>query len=367
MRLLGVLDSFGIGGAETQFAEVLARLSNQHGVNCCACSLGGRASQEVEFHSSIECTYLGKRSPADFPALVMRLRNLIGDYRPEIVYSRLPLANAVTRCASWATGRVRQHIAGIDTMPQLYATTSIRRRLAQRFYRSLERRADLLICNSRTVCEAMRRMGYPPSKLRVVPNGIDTDKFRPCLRAPRADSAVIQLMTVSSLRWEKGVDRLLRILPQLLEHGSFVLTVVGDGPERVYLASLAAELKLQRVVTFVGARSDIPDLLAQADIFVSAPHVEGFGIAVAEAQASALPVVVMDAPGGLSEIVRDGRNGYLIPSGHWDAFVERIISLSRDPAARAAVGDAGRHSILRHYSLERTVRSLMGHFRARDS
>ena len=108
----------------------------------------------------------------------------------------------------------------------------------------------------------------------------------------------------------------------------------------------------------MGSQSSVGPFLNEADIYVSGAYVEGFGIAVAEAAASGLPAVVFEAPGGVSEVVRAGETGFVVPSSDEGAFVAAVVRLCRDRALRDNMGRAAREHVVRNFSLPAVASQL---------
>ena len=350
MNILSVIDSFGIGGAETQLAVCLGELSSR-GHTCVACSVEGPRSSEVVFSPAIRRVYLNKTSPLTAGLAAWRLSRFIAQLRPDVVYSRLPLANGLARIATWLARGARV-VAGIDTVPEGFSP-SYGYGLANRIYRRLERFADRIVCNSPATASAMIASGLSAERVLVVPNGVDIDKFVP---APRPkDHDVPTLICVAALRPEKGVGRLVGLMAKLLERRPARLVIVGDGTERSRIEGLIAAHSIGQHVELLGMRDDIPQLLQRADILVSTAHVEGFGIAVAEGAAAGLPVVAFDAKGGLRDLIHHEQTGLLVPPGRDDLFVAALERLCNEPEVRRRFGSAGRDHIVKNFSLQATM------------
>jgi glycosyltransferase involved in cell wall biosynthesis len=355
-RLLSVIDSFGFGGAETQLAEVLSVLAKSRGHECLACSLLPRLPNEVEFNSNVKKTYLGKMSRFSLPQVTSRLLRLVKQFRPDVAYSRLPLANGLTRIATLWPGQRTRHVAGVDTAPEMYTAAYTATHPGSLVFRWLERRADRIVCNSEATAAAVLQRGYRKTLVRVVPNGVDVDRFqpppsRPALPRPR-------LICIASLRPEKGVDRLLQVLAPTLREQRAELQLVGDGVERRSIERVITTLGLERAVTLVGAQRDVRPFLHASHLFVTAARVEGFGIAAAEAAATGLPTVAFAAPGGLAEVVIDGVTGYLVPAQVSDLFRQRVEELCKDANLRHTMGSAGRAHVVHRFALSGVVQAL---------
>jgi 1,2-diacylglycerol 3-alpha-glucosyltransferase len=176
------------------------------------------------------------------------------------------------------------------------------RRLLHRPYRPLGgwalRRARRVLCVS-AVEEALLRQHFGRSlRTAVVPNGVDADELSGArlARSRRGPADGLNVLFVGRLDRYKRVDRLIRALPHL--PSSSRLTIIGDGSQGPYLASVASALQVNGQVTLAGhvSRSNLLAHYASADVFVSLSEHESFGLAVVEAAVAGLPVVASDIP-----------------------------------------------------------------------
>ncbi len=136
------------------------------------------------------------------------------------------------------------------------------------------------------------------------------------------------------------------------------LWLVGDGPERAAAERQASRLGLGDRVGFLGARSDIPGLLAQAQVGVLSSRQEGFPLVVLEAMRAGLPVVAT-AVGGIAEAIDEGETGFLVPRADVDALATALSRLACDPALRARLGATSRHSFETRYGLARMLEQTL--------
>jgi glycosyltransferase involved in cell wall biosynthesis len=175
-------------------------------------------------------------------------------------------------------------------------------------------------------------------EVTTIHNGVDTEVFRPQGRvgSVRAGYGVgeaeILLVSVGRLVGWKGISVIVQALAQLPAGIHYL--IVGDGPERDALESLAKRLGLVGRVRFAGAvaHRDLPILLSNCDLFVQpSKGEEAFGISVVEAMACGLAVFASDN-GGLPEIVLDGETGRLLPPGDVSAWAESIAAVVAEPA-----------------------------------
>ena len=202
-------------------------------------------------------------------------------------------------------------------------------------------------------------------ELTVIPSAVDLERFRPGLDASelrtnlRLDGKRVAVFT-GRLVPHKGVDVILQALGQLPR--DVVLVVIGAGPRLPSLVGLSRRLGVLDRVRFCPAVSDeeLPRFLALGDVFVfpSQNRLEGFGLAVAEAMAVGLPVVVGDMP-GVREVIEPGREGLLAEPLIASDLAEKVRMLLDDPALAKRMGRAGRERAEARYALPAVARSLL--------
>jgi glycosyltransferase involved in cell wall biosynthesis len=203
--------------------------------------------------------------------------------------------------------------------------------------------------------------GIPREKIRVIQNGLDPLPFeraqrgriRPALGIGQEETV---LVCVANIRPAKGHEVLLDAAHLLKwESFSFSLWLVGDGDLRPAIEAKVRASDLNQHVRLLGRRADIPDILADADIFVLASHWEGMPGAIMEAMAAQLPVVATRV-GGIPELVVEGETGLLVPPGDAAALATALKRLLTNPDLRRRMGQAGHQRITTHFRLEDKVR-----------
>ena len=221
--------------------------------------------------------------------------------------------------------------------------------------RKVLRRATAVASTSRAMAEQVRRLTPERRDIAVTPFGVDLALFpvRPLSGGP------LTIGIVKSLAPKYGVDLLLRAFAGLCAdaevhaaHPECRLLIVGDGPQRDELQQLAAQLGIAECTQFVGAvaHAEVPHWLHRLDIYAAPSRLdsESFGVAVIEAGACGLPVVVSDA-GGLPEVVVAGETGLVVPRDDVPALQAALKRLVLDAGLRARLGAAGRAHVERHY------------------
>ena len=215
--------------------------------------------------------------------------------------------------------------------------------------------ADAVVCVSRFTREALiGPMGASPSKIAVLPNGVDTERFH--VRAPAADAAARYgvagrrvLLSVGRLVPRKGMDHLVQAMEIVTRtHPEVHLLIAGEGALRSTLADLIAKRGLGASVTLLGAVTDeaLAELYALADIFALPNRqmpdgdTEGFGLVFLEANACGKPVIAGQA-GGATDAVVDGVNGLTVDGADVSGIAAAIIRLIEQPALCQSLARSG--------------------------
>ncbi|OYP34753.1 glycosyltransferase [Rhodopirellula sp. MGV] len=203
---------------------------------------------------------------------------------------------------------------------------------------------------------------FPEHKVHVIRNGVDCERFRPDHQARLDVRAELGLASdtplvgiVAALRSEKNHGLLVRAAAKLHHHfPDLHWLIVGDGPERDSIESLATELGVRERIRLLGTRHDTPNLVAALDVFTLCSLNEASPVSILEALACEVPVAATDV-GSVSESIRPGQTGWLFPSEDVDAMAASIEKLLLDPAQRHAMGIEGRQLVLDSGSLQSMV------------
>jgi glycosyltransferase involved in cell wall biosynthesis len=203
----------------------------------------------------------------------------------------------------------------------------------------------------------------PGELLRVVPNGVDTERLRqvpPGTRAAVRQSLGIgeQLVWLAVGRFEiaKDYPNMLRAFRTVRgRQPDAILLLVGRGSLQAETEALTRELGLSDAVRFAGVRDDVPQVMAAADAYVMSSAWEGMPMVLLEAAAAGLPIVAT-AVGGNREVVVDRESGFLVPPRDEAALADAMTRLGSLPqASRVAMGRRGQEHIHRNYGLARVA------------
>ncbi len=207
---------------------------------------------------------------------------------------------------------------------------------------------------------------FPQSKVFVIPNGIDSDRFQRDENAraewrKRMDIADNDptVGIVAALRPEKNHQLFLQVAQQVkskLSQAKFV--VAGDGELQADLEALADELGIANSVRFLGSVDDIPGVLSSLDLFALTSDNEASPVSILEAMSCELPVVATDV-GSVSQSVIEGKTGFLVPTQNVDAATTSWLSVLEDLKEARILGQNGREHVLQYSSLQSMTDSYL--------
>ena len=179
----------------------------------------------------------------------------------------------------------------------------------------------------------------PNLRFKVIPDGLDLNRFSSVLRAPTP--TCVRILTIGRLIPRKGFQLLIRALPQVIAEAmvDFELEIVGDGPHRDTLVVLAKELRVDHKIRFAGSvsYSELPQKYGEADVFVLCSFAEGMPLVVLEAMGTGLPIVASKVQ-GIEDLVRTGVNGSLFPPNDVAGLAKCLVQLINDGESRVRMG-----------------------------
>jgi len=224
------------------------------------------------------------------------------------------------------------------------------------------RLVDQYVCVSHSVAEFSHRRGkLPREKLVVIPNGVETDRFRRAtpanLRQLGVPDGQCAIVCVGRLDRQKRVDWLLRLAPELLARlPRHDLLLVGAGPQLDSLRRLAAQLHVERRVHFLGFRDDVPQILAAADLLVLPSAWEGMPNAVLEAMAAGLPVVSTEVE-VVHELLGPVADPQTAANDSPEAFISKTVAILGNPQLLADLATENQRRSESLFTIEVMIRS----------
>ncbi len=314
MKVLHVINSLALGGAERLVADLLPRLA-EGGLETelyVLDGLGDAFSDRLRSRG-VKVTFAHKgRANIYSPLRLAELRRFVAASKPDILHSHL--GPSFHWCA------LAVPAAGSGCLSPWLVTTEHavhNRRMRMPLLRGFERfcygRYDRIVCVSAEVADAVQGwLGLPPDRLLVILNGIEPGDFGPGVQPdPNLLSwAAGRRIVAMTARFIPAKDHATALKALSLLPADYVAVFIGDGPGKPAAQKLAGDLGLSERCFFAGARDDVQVLLAASDLYMQTSATEGFGIACLEAMASGLPVAASTV-GGLRTLVEGA--GLLFP------------------------------------------------------
>ena len=354
-RVMHVLSGLTGGGAETN----TVRLSN---------ALADRGWQQVVVTLTPEIDpHLRSllRVPLHYPPQARRfvggaaiLADSIRDFQPGVIHGRAyrTWAECITaRITTGSDAKLVQSFHGATSLDIQVA----RRRVMAWFMHGL---TDTFAAVSHDLARRMtEQWQISAERIQVVPNGVDVDRFHPptcreeAKRVLGIDPGAFAVGSVGSLREVKNQGMLLRAFAGFAAAGgSNVLLLVGDGPMRGDLESLAQDLGIGDQTMFCGRQGEVARYLSAMDVFVQPSLKEGSPTAVLEAMACGIPTVAVRST-GCAELHEQIEQPLLVDPDDIESLQELLSDLADDADRRRELGEGGRQAVIHKFSFERMV------------
>jgi glycosyltransferase involved in cell wall biosynthesis len=355
VKILLLSTSMGMGGADQQLLSVAQALrSRGWDVEIVAmAALGPMGLQARQLGIPTDSLEMPRGIPD--PRGLMRLASLIRSRRPDIVHSHLVHANLLARL-----------VRPLVSVPVLISTIHTYHdggRLRVLAYRLTDRLADRTTIVSAAAAERYVATGaVPRERLQVIPNGVDTSRFRPMpeagaeLRRDLAPGHAFAWLAVGRFEVAKDYPNMLRAFARVVERRpDSLLLLVGTGSLQEETEALARSLGVGERVRFLGVRRDVPELMSAADGYVLSSAWEGMPMVLLEAAAAGIPIVCT-AVGGNREVILDGTTGFVVPPRDPAALGDAMLRLAAlSPQERRQLGYRGRAHVEANYGLARIV------------
>jgi glycosyltransferase involved in cell wall biosynthesis len=368
VRVCYVIDSLvASGGAEQSLASMAPGLI-RNGVDLHVISLSdapGLQARIIESGATLT-SIPGRSVTASAAALSKQLRAL----RPDLLHTTLARANAVGRAASIRTSTpLVTSLVNVSYGPEylqdpglrawkvrvLHAADAMSARRVRRYHALTEHVADVMAA----------RLMYPRSRIDIVPRGRDpeqlgsaSDSRRRRVRAELGIGREPVVLTAARHERQKGLDVVIRAFAKVRAAVPEALLLMAgrEGNQTAALRRLVDDMGLAEAVTFLGTRTDVPDLLCACDVFVMPSRWEGLGSVLLEAMALGAPIVATDIP-PIRETV--GQQAIRVPVEDDDALASGILRTLDDRPAATERARAATLRFDRHYTLERVSRDMV--------
>ena len=357
MKILYVITRADRGGAQMHLLDLLANLPAEYERVLGIGEVGflHREAMRLGVRTRIMPDMVQPIRPwEDVKALAAMVR-LFREERPDIVHAHTSKAGLLARLAGRLMGIPVVFTAHTwsfaDGVPRLQQWISIPfEKIAGAFG------GTVIAVSQANVDRALRRRMIRPENLVRIWNGIVDVPHR---AKPGSRKTTTLIMTARFCEQKDHIS-LLKALAGV--EGSWQLILAGDGPTRKEAENAARSLQLAERVRFAGNRDDVPQLLADADIFVLATKWEGLPLSILEAMRAGLPTIATGV-GGVEEMVTDGVNGYLTERGNVEQLRTRIRTLISSRQLQESMGRQARARYELDFRLEAMMRKTVMTYR----
>ncbi|NIA09571.1 MAG: glycosyltransferase [Nitrospiraceae bacterium] len=350
-RIAHVLYSFSsIGGLENGLVNILNYLDSAKFEHVVVSLTGLGSIRQRVTAENVKYFALDKPEGNDM-TLPFRLYRIFRKEKVDVVHLR-----------NWATmveGYVAARLAGAPCLiysehGRHFEDVWQKKRLKTAVHCFILNHVDVTLCVSKTVADEMKKLYRLRRDVRVILNGVDTERFKPLSKTEARrklgfdpESKIIG--SVGRLDKGKNFDQLIIDFLSTVDFGQLV--IVGDGPERDKLKSIINKHYTRNRVILTGHLNDVPVVLNCFDLFVLPSGSEGLSNVVLEAMACGLPVIAYDV-GGNKELIVNEKGGYLVDLNNRTGFSKAIESLMRDPVLRKQMGDYNRARVSKNFSVK---------------
>ncbi len=224
-----------------------------------------------------------------------------------------------------------KYICSEQTIASIHNRKMKNPELINLLYKFLYNKFNIIVCPSQYIKNDLtNNFSVMSSKIEIITNPIDIKKIE--TDSKLTDAILPQkkknILAVGRLTKIKGFDLLIRAF-SIINDDSYHLTILGDGEERESLEQLSWELNIKDRVSLPGFKKNPYPYMVQADLLVSCSEYEGFPNVILEANACGTPVLAIDYPSSIKEMIHDNINGYILKSRDPEIFAAAIMEYSK--------------------------------------
>lgn len=289
------------------------------------------------------------------------------DIRAELVKFRPQIAHFHGMRAGWLGRLAARKIRGIKKIysehqwvDELHLSNVGYEKIQLQALKFLDRWTDKTVAVSKPVYDFLIKQGFEKNKIVIIPNGVSGEflETKTLSKPPELPPIIGTVASLNEVKNYRNIILAIAKVKKLKPSLSFGYQIVGEGPEKTRLVNLVKNKKLENVVHFAGRVGSVPERMQHFSIYLNASKSETFGLAVAEAMAMGIPVIVSQIP-ALQYVVGKNAGLYIDPRSN-DKIADAIIRLLTDKTLRAELGQAGRKRIEEEFSEEKMVSRISG-------
>jgi len=341
-----------IGGAQIHLRDMSKKLKDDGHTVIVVTGEDGALVKQLKGYGievNIITSLVRQISPLNDLKAIFKLRKFIKNVRPDILSLHSSKAGIIGRLASVLLG-----IPVVFTAHGWSFAEGINNN-QRKLYALIEKILAPLLDKVITVSHQDKKLAIEmgvlgAEKQIVVHNGIPTLSDSSISGQMCKHEEKVRIVCVARFSEQKDHGTLLRAL-NLLPQVNWELVLIGKGPLMENVRNLALTLGVEDKVSFLGERNDVEEILSSSDIFVLPSNWEGLPLSILEAMRAGLPVIATDV-GGVSEIITNDINGYLVPKKNIDILQNRLSQLLSSADLRSRLGENGKKTFEENFSFE---------------
>lgn len=358
-KVLFVIDTLQLGGAEQSLLANSSRFVNTDSVICHLYPGEALKPKFIEYGKKVYSLNIKKKY--GFAEAYRQLKKIVRDEKPDLIVAYLTRSELVARMV----GR-KSHVPVIGTFVNDLYTPSYNQHLSWKaqklvgFFKILNRYTSRycvgFVANSMAIKEANAvHLNIPPAKIEVINRGRDSFKIKRRPPGNEPSNRPVNFVNVSRLFTVKGHRQLILGFKIFTEqYPDATLTIVGDGPLKNELQHLITNNNLDSKITLLGARKDVPEILADYDCFVFPSIMEGFSGALVEALFAELPILATDIPQN-QEIVTHLKTGYVFGTESAEEIAKSMLWFKNNMPLAYELAANGYEYAIQHFELTNIV------------
>lgn len=357
LKIVHIVQSLQTGGAEKLLVNLAVNCKEKFNVTVISQYPGGNLPFEKHLEDNgIKIVFLNKKVGFDFRSIIMLYKTL-NKLSPDVVHTHL---HAAVYAIPWYI--THKNTVKVHTV---HSIASMELGKIHRFIQGLAFRflGVVPVAISPSVKESIiKEYKVPDKSVPVIFNGIDVSKYAAPgdTKTPQSPFTVINVASFN--KWKNQMLLLGSFYTAVLKYPDMQLVFVGEGVEKAKVQIKAKELGIADKVFFTGITNEVESFLSKADVFALCSTFEGLPLSILEAYASGLPVI-STAVGGVPDILKDGVNGFLVPSNDEKAMENAILKLYDNPKLRDEMSGTNRSAVTAFDIKEITEKYIELYFR----